>query len=473
MKRILIIATLLLTLLPATLKAQSSNLLYGSSRNPLMNSVNPAFFPNSTRLFISLPNINMDFTSPVSYSDVFSFDPETQRGIINANQVLDNITNNRLFMNLNVHPLGIGLKVGGLFVTASLQSKTNISFGVPQGLTTLITEGNVKNLGPDNPLELIDNDFVSILSYAEGAVGVGLKVGKHMTLGARAKMLVGVADISNAGSSVKLTTAEDYSSLTADMNLSYHCASVLHFYYDSATNKYNFTHPTDVESVPKNYGYALDLGFRYTTELFELTGSIIDLGKGIHWEDGIQRVVSRNGNKQIVFEGVDISNIMQGGQMDVNVLNDLIDSLKQMTEFDFVDEDESNYWTTVPTKVNLGGMLHLSKGLSAGILFHGEFINKGDVHSNTALLARINLADWIELIASTSVVTVNDQWNWINPGFGLTLTPLRKIQVYTFVDYISDTHVIDAKRFNMSFGLNLLLGRESNKKKKYDPLLDY
>lgn len=483
MKKMYFFAALLLMAMPGVLNAQSSNILYGSSRNPMMNSVNPAFFPNSTRLYLSLPNINVDFTSPVSYSEVITYDPELQKTIINANQVFDKLTQNSLLFNTNIHAAGIGINLGHLFLTASTQVKANVSVGIPHGLSTLINEGNVNYLGPDNPLELLDGHLVSIQSYAEGAVGIGLKLGDRLTLGVRGKFLAGIADFSNAGSSLKLITAEDYSSLTADMHLNFHLASAGHVDYDSIKDEYSITYPKNKDEFPKNYGYNFDIGFRYATDLFELSASVLDLGPGIHWQESLQRVISKHENNQIVFSGVDVSNDLHDGQLDQNLVDNLIDSLKQMTEIKLLDV-EDDYWTVVPTKINLGGMLNLSRGLSAGILFRGEFersVEKVDdlfetkttgFHSSTSILARINIADWIEVVAATSVVTNDDKWSWVNPGFGLTLTPLRKIQIYTFLDYISDIYVIDAKRFNMSFGMNLLLGRE-RKKNKVNTYVDF
>ena len=69
-----------------------SNLMYGSSRNPLMNSANPAFFPSHSKVYISLPNANINFTSPLSYNSIFQYDSTQQKTYINANSIIDTLT---------------------------------------------------------------------------------------------------------------------------------------------------------------------------------------------------------------------------------------------------------------------------------------------------------------------------------------------------------------------------------------------
>ena len=161
MKRILLLAALLVAA-SQPIFAQSSNLIYGSSRNPLMNSVNPAFFPNNSRIYLALPNVNLDLASPVAYSDLFTYIPEEQRSVINANQLLDNLTTNNILFNTNVHAVGLGINTGRIFLTASVQAKVNLMVGLPNGLATLIQEGNVNHLGPDNPIELLDGQLISL-----------------------------------------------------------------------------------------------------------------------------------------------------------------------------------------------------------------------------------------------------------------------------------------------------------------------
>lgn len=446
-----------------------SNIMYGSSRNPLMNSANPAFFPNHSRVYLSLPGANVNINSPLAYSSVFSYDSTQNKTNINLNSILDTMSNGeQLRLGTNINAVGLGIDFGKFFLTLSTQAKVDFGFGMPQGLVTFLSEGNYGHTG-DDVIELLDGNLISARVYGEAAIGFGLRLNDNLTVGARAKLLVGYLDLSNAGSSLTMATAPDYSSLTADMNLNMNYTSAIDITTDTVNNTTNVNVRT---YMPKNYGVNFDLGARYETDLFEVSASIVDFGPGIHWTDGIKRIVSAREDNTFTFTGVDVSNMMQGGTLDSTYTQVLIDSLKALAEYKTIDGGDA-YWTAIPTKVNLGGMIHITKGVSAGLLFHGEFdrglVKVGDVfktktvgfYSRTSALARVNLYDWVEVVASASVLTSNGHWNWFNPGIGITLTPFRTFQLYTFIDYMSNFYIVDTKQLNISAGLNIFFGSSS------------
>ncbi|MBP5190469.1 MAG: hypothetical protein J6031_06100 [Bacteroidales bacterium] len=446
-----------------------SNIMYGSSRNPLMNSANPAFFPSHARAYLALPNVNFNLSSPLAYSSIFNYDSVEQRTFINANKILDSLSNGeQMRLGTNIHALGLGIDFGKFFLTLSAQAKVDFGFGMPKGLVTFINDGNYNHTG-DDVIELLDGNLIGARVYGEGALGFGIRLNDYLTVGARVKMLLGYLDLSNAGSSLTMTTAPDYSSLRADMNLNMNYTSAIDITTDTNTNQTSATVRT---YMPKNLGINFDLGARYATDLFEVSASIVDLGPGIHWTDGIKRIVSARDDNSFTFTGVNVSNIMQGGTLDSSYTQVLIDSLTALAEYKTIDGGDA-YWTAIPTKVNLGGMLHITPGVSAGLLFHGEFdrglVKVGDVfktktvgfYSRTSAIARVNIHEWVEVVASASVLTNNGHWNWFNPGIGFTLTPFRAFQIYAFLDYISNFYVIDAKEVNLSVGLNLFFGSGS------------
>lgn len=458
---------LLMLVVPAQVMAQNSNILYVSSRNPHSNSVNPAFFPSRNRMFIALPCVNVDFTSPLSYSNIFTYNPGDTITTINVNNILDTLSHDgRIRLGTNVRGAAIGFRFGDNFLTASASANVNVGFSLPKGLLTLAKEGNYNYTGEDNYLELIDGQMLTLRAYGEGAIGFGRTFGK-LTVGVRAKMLVGYYDFSMGGTSMRLYTGDDYNSLRADLDLQIHNASAVEINVDSTTNQIS-VNTNNINYFPNNRGFNFDLGVRYDNGLFELSASVIDLGKGIHWQDNVSQLVNANGEAGITFTGLSVDSLFVNGKMDSNYLNQYVDSLKAMTQFSKVDG--ADYWTTIPTKVNLAGLVNITPTLSAGIIFHGEFerglTRVGDVfktrtvgfYSSTSILGRINLMDWIEIAASFSVISNNSQVNWFNPGLGITLTPFRAIQVYAAMDYISNRYIIDAKQFNITAGVSLMFG---------------
>lgn len=468
--RAVLLSTLAVILsIPVSSNAQSS-LMYSSSRNPLMNAQNPAFFPSRTRVFVTLPNFNLGLNSPVSVNSLAKYDPEQDKTIINANSLLDTLSSDNFRFGLNFIPFGFGFNLDKMFFTFSTQLKTQFAFGIPQGIVTFLNEGNYYHTG-DDVIELISGNFINATIYAEAAIGAGYRITDEITVGLRIKGLMGVIDLSNGGSSLTLRTSPDYSSMTANLDLDMNFTTPGEIQYDADSNISGISFNS---YSPKNYGLTFDLGARYATDLFEASASILDIGPGIKWTEGIHKVVSAKESNSFTFTGMDISDAMHGGQIDTGFAQMLIDSLKTMGEYKIIDGNEA-YRTRIPTKVNLGGMFNVNEYFSAGLHFHGEFerglVKEGDefkskltgFFTRTALLARANVKDWVEFIVSASVLQSHGNWDWFNPGVGLTLTPFHTAQFYLFLDYISAIPIIDAKQVNLTFGFNLLIARSNNR----------
>ncbi len=462
---------LMVLIAPTRMEAQNSNILYGSSRNPHSNSLNPAFFPSDNRMFVALPCVNLDIASPLSYSGLVTYNPGDSISRINLNNIFDSLGNDgRIRLGANVTGAAVGLRLGNSFLTASANANVNLGFSLPRGLSTLIQEGNYSHTG-DDFIELLDGQMLTLRAYGEGAIGFGHNFGK-LTVGVRAKLLVGYYDFSMSGSSMRLYTANDYSSLRADLDLQIHNASALDISIDSVNGGINFN-PSNINYFPNNRGINFDLGVRYNNGLFDLSASVLDLGKGIHWQENIKNIVNADG-AGITFSGINIDSLFVGGVMDTTYTQQLVDSLKNMINLSAVDG--ADYWTSIPTKLNLSALVNITPMISAGVMFHGEFerglTRVGDVfkttsigfYSNTSLLGRINIHDWVEVAASFSVIANNGSVNWFNPGVGITLTPLRAIQIYMAADYISNRYIIDAKQFNVTAGLSLMFGNNLKRK---------
>lgn len=461
-----------LMVVPGMANAQSSSLLYGSSRNPQETMTNPAFFPRNSSGYLSLPTVSLGFNSPLAYSSIFHYDSTDDKTHINLNNMLDTMANGeKLRLGVGVLPIGLGLNFNKFFITLSSQAKVDVRFGLPSGIVTFLNEGNYGHTG-DDAIELLNGDLISARVYGEAALGFGYRINDRLTVGARVKLLAGLLDLSNGGSSMTLVTAPDYSSMTANLNLNLNYAGLMSINYDSVSGKTNMDFNA---GMPKSLGFNFDLGARYATDLFEVSGSILDLGPGIHWKDNIRKVVSAHENNSFTFSGVDVSTYLQGGTLDSTFTQMLLDSLKALTDYKVIDDGSGDYWTSIPTKVNLGGMFHPTSWASVGLMFHGEFerglVKVGDVfktktvafYSRTSLVARVGYKDWIEFVASASVISNKNNWDWFNPGLGLTLTPMRTLQIYVFLDYISNIYLVDAKNINLSLGINLLFGKSNQR----------
>lgn len=464
MKKIVFVFAFCVFALCGSLKAQTSNVLYSSSRIPQINALNPAFFPQDSRFYIALPGTNINFASPLTYNSIFQYDAETEQTNVNLNSLLDTLCNNGdIDLNANIYIAGLGLRLHNTYITASAQAKTTFHLGIPKGLLTFLTEGNYPYAG--EKLNLIDGNFLNAQAYTEYAVGAAHQIGK-LTVGARFKLLNGYMDLRTTGTELSLYTAEDLSSIQASLATRVHYS--LPFSGIDPADPFNFN-PANLQYFPGNWGFGLDLGAKYEFSMFEASLSILDIGKGIHWTDNIFEIAPAN-NEAGVFEfsGLDISSFITNGAIDTAMLGNLRDSLMTLT--DFQTTEGTDYWTSVPTKFNAGIMAHLTNTIHAGLLFHGELdhnistidefsntIRDSRFRSNTTLLANINLYNWVELMASCSVVNDGLKTSWFNPGFGVNVSLFRSFQFYMMVDYISNLRLVEAKQFSLIGGINIII----------------
>ena len=101
---------------------------------------------------------------------------------------------------------------------------------------------------------------------------------------------------------------------------------------------------------------------------------------------------------------------------------------------------------------------YVRRALNFGKFGLEQFVQKMEVE-----FARLGFRDWIEVVASASVISNKSQWDWFNPGVGVTLTPFKTLQIYAFLDYISNIYLIEAKNVNLSLGINLLFGKSQHR----------
>lgn len=452
-----ILSMVALLAIPQFGNAQSS-IIYGSTRNPLSNSLNPAFFPTNTKVYLSVFGMNLGMHSPVSYNDIFEMDATRTKTYINLNSLLDKMSDNgRMHFKNTINTLGVGVNFDKFFLTLSSQVNIEMASQMPKGFRTFLTEGNTNYTG-DNYLELIDGSFIAARIYAEEALGFGYRIDENITVGGRAKLLIGYLDLSDGGNTyARLYTDEDYGYIRGVYNLDLNFSSIMEKKIDpNDPDKYEWEMGNTMLPM-KNIGFAFDLGGSYTTDKYEFSLSILDIGPGIHWGHNVQKVVPKDEKNSFTFTGVDISEWMQGGTMDSTVLNSIVDSLERFTKYDI--KDGKIYRSSIPMKINLGGMYNFNKMFSAGMHFHGQFGGNMGSYTNTAILGRFSFKEQIEVMASFSCLTNNGEWDWFNPGVGFTFTPGRVFQFYAMLDYISDFYLANAKSFNLSFGINLLFGR--------------
>ena len=480
---------------------ETNNLMYFAQRSPQSNQLNPAFFPSA--LYIALPGLNaLQLGLPLSIGDIAYYDPAQEANIIDVNNVLNTLTDNNKFrMGLDLNIAGVGMRIAGVFVDANVQLKTNFNLGLPMDAVNFVLKGNVQPDGSAYPvMPILDGDFFNMQMYIETSVGAGFHVPlTGLTVGAHVKLLSGLINLQTENTQVTFNTSEDFNDVEANMYYEITGASVVPINTENGfdigaivsdiKNNMSDVLKSLYDINGGNTGYAFDLGAKYDIGPFTLSASIIDLSPGIHWQQNIVSMVPSNPNGSIHFSGMDISELLNEGNINTDSLTTYLnDQIKGMIPEFKINEGE--YWYTIPTKMNLGATVNLGL-IKAGVLFHGQWdrgllprkpinsINdiqldlgedgvRGLVNTfrfNTTVSAGVNLFNWIEVIAGSSFVYDGHSKigleNFLNPGVGVFVTPATLFQVYVMADYASSIYFSQMKAFNFKLGFNLLVGGNS------------
>jgi hypothetical protein len=369
-----------------------------------------------------------------------------------------------------VNLLGFGFKVNNTFINFNTRLINHVSVGFPVDMVEALRIGNIDAAGNVRPVvELLNGDVLNATSYLETGLGVIQRFEPiNLTVGVRAKLLFGVANVQTDNTRLVFNTSPNLDTVTAHMY--YEIQSATCAPYDTTQKKFIFNLGDVLGNA--NTGIAFDLGARYDWGPFSFSFSINDLTGGIHWKNNVMTWKPQNGQGAIVFNGVDMNGMFNGGNFSMDSLTSQLEhQLEDMTP---EKKDSGDYWFSIPTKINLGASYSFGRMFRAGFLFHGQFdrgllcksnalsMDLGDTKNtfrwNTTLSIGMNLYDWLEVTAANSIVYDGSGMDLFNPGLGIVATPGRVFQIYLMGDYLSSFYITDSKAFNLKVGINLLFG---------------
>ena len=450
---------------------ETNNMFYHMLRTPQSNLLNPAFFPTNSSWYITLPGADIQFGSPVAVSDFIKYDRVNERTVINLDSMMNNLTDDNKFrLGANVNLLGFGFKVNNTFINFNTRLINHVSVGFPVDMVEALRIGNIDAAGNVRPVvEMLNGDVLNATSYLETGLGVIQRFEPiNLTVGVRAKLLFGVANVQTDNTRLVFNTSPNLDTVTAHMY--YEIQSATCVPYDTNQKKFIFNLGDVLGNA--NTGIAFDLGARYDWGPFSFSFSINDLTGGIHWKNNVMTWKPQNGQGAIVFNGVDMNGMFNGGNFSMDSLTSQLEhQLEDMTP---EKKDSGDYWFSIPTKINLGASYSFGRMFRAGFLFHGQFdrgllcksnalsMDLGDAKNtfrwNTTLSIGMNLYDWLEVTAANSIVYDGSGMDLFNPGLGIVATPGRVFQIYLMGDYLSSFYITDSKAFNLKVGINLLFG---------------
>ena len=274
-----------------TMPAQNMRTGYFMDGYAFKYKMNPAM--GSSRGFVSLSalgNLNLGVESNLGMSSIL-YPKQDGSGLttflnseVDASEAMKKFdTRNYINTNTDLPIIAFGFwgKGGKIFHNVELSFKADVSTSLPYDLFRFAKEGSVNG----NVFDLGETG-VKANSHVSWAYGFSLPLSKHVRLGARAKLLIGLADINASLKGTKLTTGAEGIYAVTDGSLQAALPMGLYLplneqgYVDWMEIPNTLSTEEDVLAQSfSNVGGAVDLGVTVDfLEDFTASASVTDLG---------------------------------------------------------------------------------------------------------------------------------------------------------------------------------------------------
>jgi hypothetical protein len=317
---------------------------------------------------------------------------------------------NTLDLSGTIPTLGVGWRMGNLWIEVGHQLRFENSFRYPRDLFGVLFKGNAAYIGETANLGLDVHSF----NYSElyGGVTVALS---RARVGARLKMLNGAVAARTERSRLDLFTSDDVYQLTLDSDYLLHTSTrigVLHG--DEEDVSIGFRGQGLRQLLSRNVGFAFDLGMSVDiTERLLLDAAVMDVGS-ILWKDDLRGYQSQ---KTIQYDGFVFDDIFSGDSLSlVNALDTLQDLLG------FEEVDGQSFRTRLPLFYQVGLRYSVNDWLDLSALVFGQQRN-GYHLSGVSLGSRIRV--WRILETGLTYTMYDRTFNNLGLHALLKLGPVR------------------------------------------------
>ncbi len=293
-----------MTAMSSAAMAQTLNSAYFTEDYQFRHTMNPAFA--NERSYVSIPalgNINVKVQGNFGYEDIIMPNPmypsESEKRMttfmnpyIPVATALDGLStgNNRIIGDVGVTLLSGGFKAWGGYNTVEVNSKTSFGVSLPYGLFEF-----AKNIGNNN--YDIGDINVNAQSYVELALGHSRQINDKLRLGAKLKLLFGVARADLLMKDMKAEFASEDKWIVsgeAQANVSmkgFAYKQETADYKEEGRGQYQRINDVDIDGAGLGgFGMAVDLGGVYKiNDDWTVSASLLDLGF-ISWSNDMQAV---------------------------------------------------------------------------------------------------------------------------------------------------------------------------------------
>ena len=412
---------------------------------------NPAFAPD--RGYITVPvfgNVQANINGNVSL-DEFIFPQNGElysifNGAVPASVALEGLEEiNKLDADVRLGNIGFGAytKNRRNFWSFEMAMRTTAGTEVPYSLFEFMKNGTSADISGLN---------FGLGMYMEGAFSYSMPLTDKLVVGARAKIVMGMARMNFEFEQFDAVMGEDkwYADAVGRMEISGLVPPVS--YNDNGDSVYNLDDlEFDSMKVPAGWGLGIDLGVTYDLlPNLQLSASVNDLGF-MKWSKSSTAVGQIA--ESIEFEGVVIDE--QG-----NVMEPEFD----LDELEFKVVDSEGKAQSLYTSFNVGGQYSiLDNRIGFGLFYSGKLGTYKTFHNVTAS-ANFRPLEWLHLSGSYSFI--DNKASAV--GLGLNICP-GFINLVVATDILLSKKTpqwIPIKQSNMSFtfGLGVPLGKRGERK---------
>ena len=348
--------------------------------NPYQIKSNPAAdLPYSSVMSLLVGNFSLDCKNTgLKYDNLFDFDTQGRPVTLNINKFANTLKKNNSIDfsgSENLFTLFRRLGPGMLTVGYDVRFQGDVSFN--DGLFAFLANGNAAFVGEENPVNI--NLGLNTSLYQQFAVGYQMNVGERLSIGGRAKLLFGFANVTTDAFNIEMVT--DPSTYAIRMYENVEMKASLPSFFTIQDGKLVTEGNLTFSDLFSNPGVGVDLGVEYhITDQIGLVAAVQDLGF-ISWKaNNVQMTGEVNDvgpmydDGAFLFEGIDI-NQLQRVISDEDYRECFLDTLKQYFQWDITSGER--YSTMLNTQVLLRGYYDINPQNRVSLQAQGCIMNGG------------------------------------------------------------------------------------------------
>jgi len=431
---------LMFTAVSCNIFAQFSRTSYFMEGSSQRIQLNPALRP--TKGFVDIPAIGAlnvaAFTNSLTVKDITNFiDSEDKFYHSDVyNRLKDD---NKLNINVNTDIVSFGFYKGKGFWTGNIGLRTDIGASIPRAMFEYSRDFYDEAAGTTGVYD-IRNQSVNINAYVETGVGYSRILTDKLTVGARVKFLLGVANADAKIDQFYVNVNDTYAEVISKGHIDI-SASGLELETSIDENNKEYIDDADFDKFGfGGYGAGIDLGVSYKAmDNLTLSAAVLDFGF-ISWD------------KSSTTSGIAQNNFREDFDYENYYWN--TDGIFDLEEIGYEIVDPKSRTTSLATTLVLGGEYSFMQNkLSAGLLSVTRF-GKIRTLSELTLSANYRPKKWLETTFSYSVI----QSGFKTFGLGVKVGPVFLATDYMYLGKKS-------KNASVYLGISVPLGKKKSEEK--------